>query len=593
MCGINVIINPDSDSQKAIELMMHATIHRGPDHSGFSKVGENVFFAGNRLKILDLSETSNQPLWTKEKDAVLVWNGALYNYQDLRNELLDLGCEFIGSSDSEVLLYWLKNFGTDKIDRLKGMFAFAFADLEKKQIFIARDFSGEKPLYYLQEGNNWYFSSETKGILAGSPGQRTINSHQFLPYFYYRHSFPDSTFYQQVQQVLPGEVWVLDFSGSILERQELGIPPFHNHQVDQSIFEETLKDSVLKNFNAERPVGMVLSGGADSSLLYSLWYEDTGQPLNTFTIALEKKYQTKYNDPYFAKYLVKKYPSFHHEIPVSQSDVRDNWQEYIQSMDQPIGDSAGFLTWFVAKTAKETVKVLISGAGADELFGGYNRHRAYWHYLHNPNLYKFLKTLGLNFLFPSTWKKVLQSIHHNPDLTFIQMAALQTIPDDFLGEFQKWYPKHENPLKNALEWDRTFYLVNDILKIHDNACMAHGIEGRSPYLDMDLLSMVHAESGENMYNMIGKKFIKSALQNRGLGKIANRKKLGFGLPLLEWFEEREFRDWVFEPIIEMEKIWGQEFPIEMRKLAANPRKAEKRQFLQLWNLFILASWLKK
>jgi asparagine synthase (glutamine-hydrolysing) len=592
MCGINIIINPDSDSPKAIELMMHATIHRGPDHSGYSKVWENVFFAGNRLKILDLSETSNQPIWTKEKDAVLVWNGALYNYQDLRNQLLELGCEFKGSSDSEVLLYWLKIFGTEKIDRLKGMFAFAFADLKKKQIFIARDFSGEKPLYFLQSGKNWYFSSETKGILAGNQAQSAIDTLQFLPYFYYRHSFPDSTFYQQVQQVLPGEILVLDFSGTILKRQKLEIPHFHTNGINQSIFEETLKDAVLKNFNAERPVGMVLSGGADSSLLYSLWYEDTGQPLNTFTVALEKKYQSKYNDPYFAKYLAKKYPSFHHEISISQSDVRNIWPEYIQSMDQPIGDSAGFLTWFVAKVAKEKVKVLVSGAGADELFGGYNRHRAYWHYLQNPNLYKFLKAVGSNFLFPASWKKVIQSLHQNPDLTFIQMAALQTIPDEYLDEFQKWYPKHENPIKNALEWDRTFYLVNDILKIHDNACMAHGIEGRSPYLDMDLLSMVQAQPNQAMDNMIGKKLIKTALQNRGLGKIANRKKLGFGLPLLEWFEEKEFRNWVFEPIRAMEKTWGPDFPPEMRKLSANPEKSDKRQFLQLWNLFILASWLK-
>lgn len=592
MCGINVIINPDSDSHKAIELMMHATAHRGPDHSGFSKVRGNIYFAGNRLKILDLSETSNQPLWTKEKDAVLVWNGALYNYQDLRNELLDLGCEFKGSSDSEVLLYWLKKSGTSKIDRLKGMFAFAFADLNKKQIIIARDFSGEKPLYFLQSKKTWYFSSETKGILAGLQAPISIDPHQFLPYFYYRHSFPDSTFYQQIQQILPGEILVLDFSGAILERQKLEIPFFHTDKINQFIFEEALKDAVLKNFNAERPVGMVLSGGADSSLLYALWYEDTGQPLNTFTVALEKKYQTKYNDPYFTKYLTKKHPSSHHEISVSQSDVRDNWQEYIQSMDQPIGDSAGFLTWFVAKTAKEKVKVLISGAGADELFGGYNRHRAYWHYLQNPGLYKFLKKVRPNFLFPPSWKKVLESIHHNPDLTFIQMAALQPIPEDYIGEFQKWYPKHENPFKNALEWDRTFYLVNDILKIHDNSCMAHGIEGRSPYLDMDLLSMVYAESEKNTDHLIGKKFIKTALQKRGLGKIANRKKLGFGLPLLEWFEEKEFRNWVFEPIRAMEKTWSPDFSPEMRKLAANPQKSEKRQFLQLWNLFILASWLK-
>ncbi|WP_373524089.1 asparagine synthase (glutamine-hydrolyzing) [Aquiflexum sp.] len=590
MCGINVIINSEIDGQKAIESMMNATIHRGPDHSGFSKVSENVFFAGNRLKILDLSDTSNQPLWNKDKDAVLIWNGALYNYQDLRNELLDLGCEFIGSSDSEVLLNWLKFYGTDKIHALKGMFALAFADLAKKEIIIARDISGEKPLYFLQNEKSWYFSSETKGILAGYDGQLPIDTIQFIPFFYYRHSFPDGSFYQQIHQVLSGEVMVLDFSGKLLNKQKLSIPHFKRNRLSQSIFEETLKDAVLKNFNAERPVGMVLSGGADSSLLYSLWYEETGQPLNTFTVALEKKYQSKYNDPYFAKYLGKRYPSFHHEILVSQSDLRDNWPEYIKSMDQPIGDSAGFLTWIVAKTAKEKVKVLVSGAGADELFGGYNRHRAFNQYLKHPKLFKFLKAFGTKFPFPTSWKKVLQSIQLNPELTFIQMAALQPIPDQFLEEFQKWYPQHGSLIKNALEWDRTFYLVNDILKVHDNACMSNGIEGRSPYLDMDLLSMVQAQS--YLDNLIGKKLIKSALQNRGLGKIANRRKLGFGLPLLEWFEEKEFRNWVFEPIKEMEKTWGPDFPPEMRKLAANPEKSDKRQFLQLWNLFILASWLK-
>lgn len=584
------MINAEIDSTIAIESMMHATIHRGPDHSGFSKVSDNVFFAGNRLKILDLSDASNQPIWNKGKDAVLVWNGALYNYQDLRNELLDLGCKFKGSSDSEVLLHWLKFFGIEKINTLKGMFAFAFADLNNKQIIISRDISGEKPLYFLQKDDTWYFSSETKGILAGHKDQIPINTSQFMPYFYYRHSFPNSSFYQKIRQVLPGEVMVLDFSGNILKKEKLGIPHLKTNRLAQNVFEETLKDAVLKNFNAERPVGMVLSGGADSSLLYSLWYEETGQPLNTFTVSLEKKYQSKYNDPYFAKHLSKKYPSFHHEILVSQSDVRENWSEYVKSMDQPIGDSAGFLTWMVAQTAKEKVKVLISGAGADELFGGYNRHRAFAQYLKHPKLFKFLKAFGPDFIFPPSLEKVLKSIDPNSDLTFIQMAALQPIPNHFLGEFQKWYPQNESPIKNALEWDRTFYLVNDILKIHDNACMAHGIEGRSPYLDMDLLSMVQAQS--DMVNLIGKKLIKTALQNRGLGKIANRKKLGFGLPLLEWFEEREFRNWVFDPIKAMEKTWGPDFPPEMRKLAAHPEKSDKRQFLQLWNLFILASWLK-
>jgi len=172
------------------------------------------------------------------------------------------------------------------------------------------------------------------------------------------------------------------------------------------------------------------------------------------------------------------------------------------------------------------------------------------------------------------------------------MAALQEIPDEYISHFQNWYPKTNHPFKNALNWDRTFYLVNDILKIHDNACMAHGIEGRSPYLNQQLLSLTDALSETNLLANAGKKLIKTALKNRGLEKIANRKKLGFGLPLLEWFGERDFRDWVFPKIRQMEKDWGKEFPVEMRKLASNPEKSDKRHFLQLWNLFILASWLE-
>ncbi|SMD42136.1 asparagine synthase (glutamine-hydrolysing) [Aquiflexum balticum DSM 16537] len=592
MCGINVIINANSDGQKAIEAMTNATIHRGPDHSGFSKVSENVFFAGNRLKILDLTDASNQPIWNDEKDAVLVWNGALYNYQDLRKELLDLGCSFSSNSDSEVLLKWLKTHGSKKLSALEGMFALVFADLIKNEIIIARDISGEKPLHYFQQDTIWYFSSESRGITAGLNFLPKIDPKQFIPFFYYRNSFTDKTFFEKVDQILPGEVLVLDFQGKVLDRKKLKIIPATHRILDQITFEETLKDAVLKSFHAERPVGMVLSGGADSSLLYAMWYEETGQAIPTYTVALEKKFRKKYADPHFADFFGKKYPSQHHEIFVDKKIILDNWNGYIQSLDQPIGDSAGFLTWYVAKEAKESVKVLVSGAGADELFGGYRRHKAFQHYLANPRLFHWMKSMGKNIPLPLAWQKLLQSIHQNPEMTFIQMAALQEIPDELMSHFQNWYPKTNHPFKNALDWDRTFYLVNDILKIHDNACMAHGIEGRAPYLNQQLLSLTAALSEKPLLELAGKKQIKTALKKRGLEKIANRKKLGFGLPLMEWFGEKDFRNWVFPAIHKMDKDWGKEFPPEMRKLSANPEKSDKRHFLQLWNLFILASWLE-
>jgi asparagine synthase (glutamine-hydrolysing) len=370
------------------------------------------------------------------------------------------------------------------------------------------------------------------------------------------------------------------------------LEPNQKYETSQNKFEEILKEAVSKSLAAKRPVGMVLSGGADSSLLYAVAYELTGQKSPTYTVALESKLQTKYNDPHFVRIFNQQYPSENREIRVDKATVMENWDAYIQSMDQPIGDSAGFLTWLVAKEAKEEVKVLISGAGADELFAGYNRHRAFRHYLNHPALLRQITTFS-DFPFPGYLKKLVQSISKNPEDTFIQMAAVEKIPEAYLGFFRPWYPKSEFDFKNALDWDRTFYLVNDILKIHDNACMAHGIEGRAPYLYSELLEFALSQTEEELFQSKGKVFIKEALRKRGLGQIADRKKLGFGLPLQEWMEENDFREWVFGPIRQLSKDWGECFPPEMLKFVTQPEKAEKRHFLLVWNMFILAGWLSK
>jgi asparagine synthase (glutamine-hydrolysing) len=271
--------------------------------------------------------------------------------------------------------------------------------------------------------------------------------------------------------------------------------------------------------------------------------------------------------------------------------VQTHWQAYVASLDQPIGDSASFLTWLLAKEASDNCKVLISGAGADELFGGYNRHIAYKYYLQYPNLWLNLKKMGLIHLLPERISKFLDCIHHDREETFIQMAALENIPKALMEKIKPYYPKGKGAIINALEWDRTWYLVNDILKVHDNACMTHGVEGRSPYLDQDLITLSQSMTEEEHLQQLGKKWIKSELQKRNLGIIANRKKLGFGLPLKEWLQQKDFRNWVFEPIEKMGQNWGQNFPEEMRNLALNPTKAKDRQYLQIWNLFILASWI--
>lgn len=594
MCGINLLLNPNPNGEASIRKMMLATTHRGPDYSGFEKLAENVFFAANRLKILDLTAASNQPFWSEGKNAVLVWNGALYNYQKLKIELSDLGYTFRTQSDSEVLLYWLMAFGIKKISSLKGMFAFAFADLDRHELIVARDPSGQKPLYCYNSGDFWAFSSEIKAVLAALPKKPAIDENQFLPYFHARHSFPDQTFFAKIHQILPGHGKVLNWktASSIPFRWDYPIGKQTDFQ--QTKFETLLGDAVRTHFHAERPVGMVLSGGADSSLLYALWHEQSGVALPTYTVTFDQSLHHKYEDPIFANKLVQKYPADHHEIIINVATVMENWPAYIESLDQPIGDSAGFLTWMIAKKAKEKVNVLISGAGADELFGGYNRHKAFKKYLKNPAALLWLKKYSQGIPMPSPLAKMLKATAETPEETFVNFATLYPLPKASQNIFKPWYPQTDAPFKDALDFDRTFYLVNDVLKVHDNACMAHGIEGRSPYLDHDLVVFSSSMPEKLHLELEGKAWIKGALEDRGLGYIAKRKKLGFGLPLQEWFQYKlDFREWVFGPIREMAATWGEILPPEMLKLARSPENAKTAHFLLIWNLFLLASWLKQ
>jgi asparagine synthase (glutamine-hydrolysing) len=385
-------------------------------------------------------------------------------------------------------------------------------------------------------------------------------------------------------------VLVFDFEGNILRQTKTDFD--YSVTSNKPSLESVLKKSALSCFQSDRQAGMVLSGGVDSSLIYALWYEQTGNALPTFTAHFGEKYNSDFSDLKYAELLCKKYPSQHEGIQITRETLMANWQEYVLSMDQPVGDGAGFLTWYIARQIKSQVKILVSGAGADELFGGYNRHKAFLQYLKNPSFSslagKVMASLGMKEA-----KKFSSSIEENAEETFIQMAALQRIPKEHLPEFVKYYPRDGGDLKNALAFDRQFYLVNDILKIHDNSCMAHGIEGRAPYLDRDLIAYAVQLCEQDLRKNIGKRKLKSLLNARGLEVISNRKKLGFGMPVREWMDDCDFREFVFRPIREMERTWRDQFPAEIRTLMRKPESLIEANFLLIWNWFVLASWLQK
>lgn len=595
MCGINLVLNYPDQGREAIQKLMRSTCHRGPDHSAWQIVASGIFVAGNRLKTVDLGEAGNQPIVTQDGKGILVWNGALYNYHELKNRLLAKGIFFKSRSDSEVLANWLKIFGEEGVADLKGMFAFAFVDKEKEKIIVGRDLYGKKPLYYYHHNDQWLFSSETKGIAMSGLMEKLIDGSQYLPYFYSRHTFPDLTFFKGINQVMAGKVMVLDFAGHLIscldllpKKEQIILPTVER-------FRGMMLDAVLSHFDAEVPVGIILSGGADSSLLLHTWYKETGIPLHTFTVVFEEKHQGKYTDPKFASFLAAKYHCASHEILVTPEVVMENWEDYIASLDQPIGDSAGFLTWMLAKEAKKYVKILISGAGADELFSGYDRHRAFRYYLKNRKVLKFFRNSKLFFsLFPRRIRKLLNGVADSDEGTYLNFSSLQTIPEDQREGFLAYYPKGLPPYRSALAWDRQYYLVNDVLKIHDNANMAHGVEGRAPFMDESLVNLSSSLSEEQHLLLDPKQWIKEILTEDGLADISCRKKLGFGLPLKEWFHsDLLFRKWIFSAVKDFEARSGKDFPLDMRKLAQQPEAHFKDGFLQIWNLFILASWKDK
>jgi len=594
MCGINLIINSPESSSLPIEKMMEATRHRGPDHSAWLDAGEGVFVAGNRLKILDLGDLPNQPITTADGNGILVWNGALYNYQDLRNILLDEGVSFQTRSDSEVLIHWLQQHGADGVDKLEGMFAFAYVDKSKKKVILARDTSGKKPFYYTHDIDKWAFSSEARGVLASGLVNPSLDHSQFLPYYYSRHTFPEATFYEGVKQFPAGIVRVIDFTGNQIEEKSIANSYEAIEMPTSGQFKEHLIDAVLKHFHAEVPVGIILSGGADSALLLNTWHKETGTPLHTYTATFGKKYNSSYPDGRYAASLAVKYHCAHHEILVTPKLIDENWEEYIMSLDQPVGDSAGLLTWLIAKEAKQHVKVLISGAGADELFGGYNRHEAFKRYINTPSLIQSVgKAARWLPLLPRNLSKFFDAVEENPVNTYLNFSSLQPIPDEYKPLFLRYYQRSGFPFKDALEWDRSYYLINDVLKIHDNATMAHGLEGRAPYLDGPLVTLSRSLSEEQHLSLSPKEWIKTLLKQEGLSHIAKRKKMGFGIPLKEWFkDDLTFRNKLMVVVKAFGKTHGKYFPKEMLSICKEPDKYIDSSFLQLWNLYVLASWVK-
>ncbi len=616
MCGINVIVDKTCHlSSLNIEKMNHATSHRGPDfqkHIVYQHQDFQLFFGHNRLKIIDLDDRANQPMTDESKRYLLLFNGEIYNYYHLRNQLIDEGCKFNTTSDTEVLLQWLIHKGTEAISELEGMFAFAFFDTVSHELFCSRDSLGMKPFYYFEDHRYLIISSEIRGILASQLYHKELNQSQLFQYLNFRHArFPD-TFFKNIFELCPGNRLIWKSKGEIsINTCQLTTPQLHENQSDEALIdqcEEKVIEAVGNHLIADVPIGLFLSGGIDSTLLLAILNRHYNRQYHTFSIGYNQKegsFGTK--DPYYAPIAAKRYGGLHEQVMIGP-EMLNNYHDYINKVDQPIGDSASLLTYYLSKLASKKVGVAWSGAGADELFGGYNRHDAFFQYLKNYNtitqnkkaINQLTRLLPTGFNHPLRqkfhhYKKFGKSLHQNPGVTYNHFTSFQ-LENKQATPLWDQQTNQSNfidfNLKQAFAYDRTCYLPNDILALSDKMSMQNSLEIRVPFLSKPLISWVLGLPATSLMKNGRKWLLSSVLERYDGQQFVKRNKEGFGLPFGNWL-----RSGYANHLLDF--LNGQNCVIfehldkgYVQKQLDNHLKERADNTLFLWSIIELGNWLK-
>src|ERR1700739_4433429 len=378
MCGIAGKVAFDAQQRvdpSLVERMLKTIVHRGPDDDGMYCGGE-VVLGHRRLSIIDLWR-GKQPITNEDRTVWIVFNGEIYNYRELRRELLAKGHKFETNSDTEVIVHLYEEFGPECVTRLRGMFAFAIWDARKRALFIARDRVGIKPLYYCVTKDGLDFASEIKAILADPAVRPEVDPNgiaRFLTFFYMPGA---ETLFRNIVKLEPGHyLLVQDGNVSIRQYWDLEFDPHPqngNFQKSKAALVELLRGTVRDHMITDVPVGVLLSGGVDSTALLSFVVEETGESVNTYTVGFEGEQFA--DERTYAKLAANKFGSRHFEMTITPKEFQDFLPKYVWHMEEPVCEPPAVALYYVTKLASKDVKVLISGEGGDEAFAGYQTYR--------------------------------------------------------------------------------------------------------------------------------------------------------------------------------------------------------------------------
>ena len=627
MCGITGFYSPNHANRKnslsIISKMAGILEHRGPDKEGIYTDYENNLFLGHtRLSILDLSESGNQPFTSISGNYTIVFNGEIYNHLTIRSEINKISkIEWKGTSDTETLIESIDAFGIESsLDRIVGMFSFAVWDNVNKQLVLARDRVGEKPLYYSIFNNTLIFSSEIKSIKAHPDFKNEHNYKALSTYFNLGYIPAPMTAWKNVKKLRPG--CLVYFSEKQLDINNKNISywkitnckskKYNNYS--QKEYKEKLDYLIDNSVNAQMlsdvPIGAFLSGGVDSSTIVSFMQKNSINPINTFSIGFENQ---KFNEAIFAKSIANHLGTNHTELYISEKEALNVVPLLTNMFDEPFGDSSAIPTFLVSKLASQSVKVSLSGDGGDELFGGYRR---YFNSKFNSlsNISTIFNKIGLNTTIDTILSKKQKSNDQFSKSNFaIDLVRSKNFNSFYFKSMSHW---KNSPTKNIFNSINSFdlfqnsfksydylhkrmgidflsYLPDDILTKVDRAAMSVSLESRVPLLDHRLIEFAwNVPTNLKYKNGSTKWLLKEVLYDYVPKKMIDRPKMGFSIPMAEWLRG-PLKDWA-ESLINEEKLKTQNFiDIEKIKLCWELfLKGDNRLQHPIWLVLMYISWFK-
>ena len=617
MCGINGLVKLNRRSKlgnlrEIVHTMNERIIHRGPDSEGLYD-NDLCALGMRRLSIIDL-EGGSQPIWNESKDKLIVFNGELYNFQKLKDDLLKKGHIFFTNSDTEVVLHGFEEYGTNFFDKMEGMYAFCIYDLSEKKWILARDRIGEKPLYYFKNDDTFIFGSELKSLLCTGIVPKRINREALSVFFQLTYIPAPNCIIEGVKKLPPASYMILDANGefSVEKYWTLKISEnyeFQDYEFCKKRLREAFFNSVEQRMVSDVPIGAFLSGGFDSTIVVGTMSQLSSKPINTFTIGFKEK---QHDESALAQLVADKNKTNHKVLLLDWNEAISNIDTILENMDEPFADSSLIATYTVSKMAREYVKVVLTGDSGDELFAGYNKYLISYYSERYNKLPKILRkglvepvakilpsgmpiTRKMNKVINSASMDVFEQRKYMMSLGFKPNELATMMKDGFVSgmdfirkQYDTLYLEEQT---RAQYVDLNTVLEGDMLTKVDRGSMLASLETRVPMLDRNLIELVFSMPARFKINNKDRKIIlKDTFRDMIPDELFSAPKHGFSVPVGDWLRDNlknKLIEYADKDFIEKQGLFNYEY---IRDVFNEHMERKKDRYSELWAFFVFQNW---